>query len=189
MRLTQLVVPFIHPLLWSTEIQLRRSVWNRIFCSPEFAFIYFRIPKSANSTVALTLAQCMGSGLSPADDMTGARSKDFGNRFLESKIFFPHQLDRYFTFTFVRNPFTRVLSAYLDKVATRTAKFQKALGLNDEEVSFSRFLERLNDGYLMKNVHWAPQVALLPVEPRRLSFLGHVENIDTDTPEDSNRII
>src|SRR5437868_13765967 len=84
MRVTQLVVPFIHPLLWSTAIQLRRSVRNRIFCSPEFEFIYFRIPKSANSTVALTLAQRLGLGLSPADDVPGARSKDLGKRFLES---------------------------------------------------------------------------------------------------------
>jgi hypothetical protein len=180
------VTPYVHPLLWSTELQLKRSVWGRIFCSPEFGFVYFRVPKSASSTIALTLAHRMG--VSDASDLTGARSKKVGKKLLQASFLFPHRLDRTFTFTFVRNPFTRVLSAYLDKIATRTTKFQKILGLDDRAISFREFLERLDDGYLMKNVHWAPQSGLIPIAPGQLSFLGRVETIEPDLCEVMERI-
>src|SRR5439155_25103731 len=109
-------------------------------------------------------------------------------KFRQASYLIPRRLDRAFTFSFVRNPFTRILSAFLDKIATRTPKFQKILGLDGQAISFREFLERLDDGYLMKNVHWAPQSELIPMAPGQLSFLGHVETIEPDLGEVMERI-
>jgi hypothetical protein len=186
MSLAKSIIPLFHPLLWSTSLPLRRSVSDRIFVSAEYKFIYFRVPKSANSTVALTLAKCMGA-LS-AHDMRGVASKKIGKKFLKSGIIFESQLARYFTFTFVRNPFARALSAYLDKIQPVSSRFRADLLLDETPTSFREFLERLADGFLMANVHWAPQSAVIPVHPSRLNFVGRVETLEEDLAEVLNRI-
>ncbi len=171
MRLIRSIASLIHPVLWSTDFQLRQNICNRIFCSPEHRFIYFRIPKSANSTITLTLVRSMEAGVN--GDQTGQQSKEVDQEFLQSGVIFPSQMERYFTFTFVRNPFTRVLSAYLDKVTSTNPKFKKLLWVDGRAISFRAFLERLDDGWLMKNVHWAPQSALIPLDAARLNFVRY----------------
>jgi len=189
MKIARRIVPIFHPFLWYTELGLRRVVWDRIFCSPEYRFIYFRVPKSANSTISLSLVRCMGGAITDDHDGTGARSKQLGRKFLSSGIIFQWQLPRFFSFTFIRNPFARVLSAYLDKIYSGDRKFLKGLDIEaDKRVTFRKFLEILEGGALMANIHWAPQSSVIPVHPSRLNFVGRVESIDQDLPAVLNRI-
>ena len=71
---------------------------------------------------------------------------------------------------FIRDPFARFLSAYLDKGRKRVSPF-------------SAFITRVERG--LKNVHWNPQCHLVdcPKWLPRLDFIGSVENIFEDTKE------
>ncbi len=93
----------------------------------------------------------------------------------------------------MRNPYTRVLSAYLDKIAAaesgRYAYVAASLGKTDiSEVSFPDFVGFLERGGLFSNVHWAPQTSILPIDTRLLSFIGKVENLEVDLARLINRI-
>ena len=85
---------------------------------------------------------------------------------------------RPYAFTVVRNPYSRVLSCYLDKIATPKRKFREHLDLDDRNLSLIDFLHRLNDGYLRADPHWAPQSELAPFP--WLDFVGRVESLNQD---------
>jgi hypothetical protein len=88
---------------------------------------------------------------------------------------------RIFTFSFVRNPYARVLSAYLDKIRRPSDQYRiefcRAHGLNaDSEITFYDFLSRIRpvpphelDG------HWRPQADNLLLGGLDIDFIGNVE--------------
>jgi hypothetical protein len=172
--------------------ELRYAVYRRYFFSSEFNFAYLRIPKSANSTVVMTLcfamAQKQGNALALDDGYEGSR---IAKRM--SKAGFPAFVLRQFTplrpyrFTFVRNPLTRILSCYLDKIAPPQEVYRNDLGLDMGPVSFRAFLERLGDGHLRSNAHWAPQSDL--IAPSGFDFIGLVEHLDRDLKKVISRVI
>jgi hypothetical protein len=79
-----------------------------------------------------------------------------------------------------------VLSAYLDKIAAaepgQYAYVAYATGRGSiTDVSFQDFVEFLERGGLFANAHWAPQTALIPVDPANdLAFIGHQEQLEAD---------
>lgn len=167
----------IHPIVRAVPRELRAAVFDRIFHSQKHNFVYFRVPKAANSTIMLTLAKAMdGESL----DAKGAAAKQSGKRNLKLSLMSREKLDRCYKFTFVRNPYSRVLSAYLDKVAIVKPKLRGFLGLDDRDISFLEFLQRLDDGYLTANIHWAPQHYVVALHPSRLDFVGHTETLADD---------
>lgn len=170
----------IHPLLLRTDPQLKMIIWKHIYCVPPFEFVYFRVPKAANSTITAALHMNL-----PAADRA-RKDKRAGQQFGRSGIWTMRQLERKFTFTFVRNPFVRVLSCYLDKVAEGNPKFTSLLG--GDVIDFGAFLSKLEAGALRTNGHWAPQAELIPVAPEKLAFIGRVESIGTDLPAVLTRI-
>ena len=94
--------------------------------------------------------------------------------------------DREFVFTFVRNPFVRVLSAYLNQIVNHRNKdhwgrFSTNHGLGDEPVSFHDFLRLLaespHDGM---DPHWRPQYCSLAPALIPYDFVGTVENLNHD---------
>ena len=171
-----------HPLLASIAPEIRSSVAKRFCHLPSApgreAFTYLRIPKSANSTTVRTLSLHAFGEAGIAGDPSGSKAKS-RLRNLPS----PDAMARSFSFTFVRDPAARVLSAYLDKA--HNAAWQKKFGLSDtrepgKPVAFSAFLERLEDGLLHKDLHWIPQTAMMPDEGRAFGFIGRVESLDAD---------
>ncbi|MEF8792416.1 sulfotransferase family protein [Thiohalorhabdus sp.] len=184
-----------HPLARGIDPRVRVEwVTRRAAINPARRYCYFRLPKCANSTVIKTLFRydpTLEEGPVSADVHT--MKKRFSGLF-RARVWTPRQLTaNYFCFSVVRNPYTRVLSAYLDKIAAaeagqygfvaRSAGFEEARG-----VSFSRFVSFLESGGLYANPHWAPQVALLPVEPSGLAFLGRVESLDEDLGKLADRL-
>jgi hypothetical protein len=94
----------------------------------------------------------------------------------------------FFVFTFCRNPFTRVLSAYLDRIVGRDESFymlQRKMGFGDEtEVTFPVFLEMLGeDGILDLDTHWKPQYRNIGHGYYDFSFIGRFESFQTEFPE------
>jgi hypothetical protein len=179
------LIASVHPLVRNVPPPLRGAVFDRIFYSARHKFVYFRVPKAANSTIMLSLANAMEAR---AADDRGSAAKAAGKQNLKLPLAFESTLAGCYKFTFVRNPFSRVLSAYLDKVVSGNPKIRRYLGTDDRAFSFLEFLKRLEDGYLTANVHWAPQSIIVTLPPERLDFVGRVETLEADLRQVMSRV-
>lgn len=166
----------------SLPFELRFAVYRRYFYSSKYRFAYLRIPKSANSTVVMTLCEAMarheGSVLDLGRGFDGSQMA----KKMAKQGFYPFIVNELrgaatFRFTFVRNPFTRILSAYLDKIAQPQAVFLGDLGIEQQRpLTFLEFLQRLDQGFLNANAHWAPQAVMF--NPATFDFIGRVETLE-----------
>jgi len=158
----------------------------RIAVSIANRFVFYRVPKVANSTILLTLARHDPHIQSSWHniDVTTLKKQLYWRPDEIGVVRSSLALRSYFRFAFVRNPYTRVLSAYLDKVANtnnprsakRASRIRASLGLSVREpVSFGHFVCYLAQDGLDKNVHWAPQVDMLP---DKLDFVGKFESLE-----------
>ncbi|MCP1673961.1 hypothetical protein J2T57_001060 [Natronocella acetinitrilica] len=197
MHLRRTISEHLNPLLSTLDGRVaRHRVDPRILVSEPQGFVFYRIPKAGHSTVGNTLlhydpsvTDAQRSELSAAGDKIGVylRPREIGIR--RSRIAWR----KYFLFTFVRNPFHRTLSAYLDKVVRDRPPAAKNLGNSPTRddgsvIGFSEFLDQLEQGALYTGPHWAPQVSLLPKDRSRLNFIGRLERIDADLPRLVNEL-
>lgn len=142
----------------------------------EVGSFFSRVPKSANSFVLLELFKLRSSEeliqqvvkkqyVKPSE-MTQEQVADF---------------ERLFKFTFVRNPYTRTLSAYLDKII-RLEKPIKQIS-RKRLPTFSEFCDYLDTGGgLHENIHWAPQTSIILLPAEKFDYIGRIENMDRDLP-------
>jgi len=89
-----------------------------------------------------------------------------------------------FKFAFVRNPWARLVSAYLNKCLTRNEISERVLVAADEggnapEMTFRQFVAVLVDGNPRKfDVHWRPQYKFL--RDHQFDFIGRIERLEED---------
>jgi hypothetical protein len=175
--------PFYQRYPYGGKLKILTADRQGLF-DPDHEFFYNRIAKSANSTVTINLAQLK---FRENFELPGAKK-----RLLQSDILRPSQLtidqvdsiSNVFTFTFVRNPYSRVLSAYLDKVATG----KKNAGKDGSIPTFGEFCDLLEDGWLYADLHWAPQMSSLVMPACEFDFIGRVENFEQDFQKVWDRI-
>lgn len=174
----------------SVSLRVAAQVDRRVAISREKRFIYFRVPKAANSTVTATLYRRLTGeehdpmGTSRRIRRYFARAHTLTSRELENLR------ERFYLFSFVRDPFARLLSAYLEKVRLAPPEFRaKRLVYRhhrrplDQDVTFLEFCTFVDEGGLLADAHWYPQVTFLPVGIDALHFLGRVENLHGDLRE------
>ncbi|MDZ7747947.1 MAG: sulfotransferase family 2 domain-containing protein [Halofilum sp. (in: g-proteobacteria)] len=109
-RLAPRLRPFYRRFPFTSPVSIR-SADARGCVDLDLGVFYNRVPKAANSTVIVNLArERFGEDIpSKTAKRLFRRPAELARRELE-------RFDELFRFTFVRNPYTRVLSAYLDKV-------------------------------------------------------------------------
>lgn len=99
----------------------------------------------------------------------------------------------WFRFSFVRNPYSRALSCYLEKIAgeqyLRDMRLPKLGFEPTDDVSFVDFLRRVAEQQPRQmDAHWAPQAHLL--SPRRVDydFFGRFEYFQADVSRIAERL-
>jgi len=155
-----------------------RSADDRGMVDMELGFFCNRVPKAANSTVVTNLAR-----LKFGRDID---SPDAKRMFTTPARLSKADVERFpslFKFTVVRNPYTRTLSAYLDKIERRALRAGK-------ESSFRDFLLQAKSQrrFLFSNAHWAPQSSLMLIPVEQFDFIGKVESLSDDLAEITRRI-
>ena len=129
---------------------------------PSLKAIYVRNPKCASNSIQKYLTDAGGAD--------ARKRQEYPLPILVNS--------RYFVFSFVRNPWERLLSAWLSKI--REGSF---LGLADHELTFVELvscLENLRaDGkFDSVNMHLRPQTTILSIA--ELDFVGRVESLEQD---------
>lgn len=175
-----------NPLLRTLDGRVQRwRVNSRISISQPNRFVFYRIPKAGHSTVGRTLAYYdphLDEERQREVHEKGGKSSPYRHPRDAGFMTSLKAWRRFYCFTFVRNPFRRILSAHLDKIV-RGKPPTKNLGperMEGEELTFHDFLDQISGTALFHGPHWAPQVALLPANRHRLDFIGHLESIDHD---------
>ncbi|MFD1510552.1 sulfotransferase family protein [Lacimonas salitolerans] len=91
----------------------------------------------------------------------------------------------YRRFSFVRNPFARLLSGYLDKLVTNEFERQRHLPMMgfapDSKPTLVEFLERLvKKSDAERDIHFATQSSLLMVDAVEYDYIGRFEGFKED---------
>lgn len=113
--------------------------------------IYYDVPKCASSTIRQTLFG--------GDNRYSLRNPK-------------HKLSEYFKFTFIRNPWDRMVSNWL-MFHQQSFRVRQLRSMTDEDLTeFGRFVEFARRH---PNHHWMPQSLFLPGP---LDFVGRLEEFD-----------
>ncbi len=143
----------------------------------EYGAIFIHIPKAAGTSIYTSLFGTLGGG-----HMSAKRYKI---------MFGPMKFNAYYKFTFVRNPYDRVLSAY---------NFLKKGGMNSYDkkfadtniIQYKNFDDFVINGLNVKKdiqnwIHFVPQYKFLMIDNDINGiFIGKLENIDQDFKYISN---
>lgn len=178
-----------------------RYFWpeNSYIVNHEYKFIFCPIPKNASTTLKRLVLQLEGVDVSLKQDRsrinTHARVNDLtlGRMSLFNSVECLNDPE-YFKFTFVRNPWERLVSAFYSKfvklspekqpnfvrhVIENIYSYENALADYKKSISFKQFVEylaRTDDQNL--NEHWKPQASFLSnVE---FTFIGRMEKFPED---------
>ncbi len=167
-----------------------RSVLSAFRLSNAHDYIYVNNPKCACTTIKTVLWQ------NEVYQKTGAIEEVRIPRGVENMPF-DNTLDAiqpqkpYFCFSIVRNPFVRVLSAFLNKFPNIHSQNRARLqflgrhGLADDtDVSFEQFVDLIcTENPARLNVHWRPQHMLLGPSLLQPLYIGHLERFGDDMPD------
>lgn len=129
-------------------------------------YVYYSVPKTATTSIKKYLEKYT--------------SIDIGSFALENgyNIEYNNEWNNYYQFAFVRNPWDRVLSCFLDKTKQCIGK---SWALEYYKIyydcSFEEFIEQLNGKNIVYDGHLMPQTMLIN---NHVNFIGKFENLNQD---------
>ncbi|ADH85685.1 sulfotransferase family 2 domain-containing protein [Desulfurivibrio alkaliphilus] len=169
---------------WSRSFNFNPQNNGNVAVYPAAGIIYNRIKKSGNSSVLLFLQDALeekkdwteGRYHEQKRRATGNTVTPFG---LRAKEIF--NLKKYYSFTIMRNPYSRCLSAFLQKVAAGKERYRGVAGFGQNDAAgFESFVAFLENGGLYYNKHWWPQVDLLFWPPEYFFYIGKLERLEEE---------
>jgi hypothetical protein len=127
--------------------------YSFVYVHEEAEVVYFDVPKCASTTIRFELFD--------NDNAFSLRNPR-------------HSLEQYLTFTFVRNPWDRLVSTW-QMFTTDPRRVRQLQSMTDEDLSaFEAFVDFARD---VPNHHWQRQVLFLP---ERVDVVGRLETFDDD---------
>ncbi|MCG5533625.1 sulfotransferase family protein [Halorhodospira sp. 9621] len=162
-----------------------RKADTRGMVQRDLRFFYNRVPKAANTTIMHTLADALGL----PDKQRATIDDQFRRPSQLSDRQVSELLQNGFKFTFVRNPYTRVLSAYLDKIVNGPRCPRHLRHTDGSAPTFVEFCRHLERGAIYKDPHWIPQCWLLLLPPEAFDFIGKIECLETDLEQVYQRVV
>ena len=164
-----------------------------LLCSSKYEFIFVRNLKVASSTIVQNLYRLVAGRYPDSSRKIFERNKRLFPSFLfdggEQNLVQLLAARRYFTFTFVRNPYTKILSAYLFLIENVNERSERAVQIESQlgvpelyELTFLEFLLRVRETAPNEmNGHWRPQWLSLGLNKKmQYDFIGRFEHLDRD---------
>ena len=130
---------------------------------------------------------------------TGIKITEYVKILDENNFQFTSEIKNYFKFTFVRNPWERVVSSYMEKFRNvHGITYPNAKKINDTiEIIPKKYFDRngviLFDGfvdilyrglksskYTKFDIHWMPQYIISDMYVKNYDFVGKLENFESD---------
>ncbi len=145
-------------------------------------YIYIEVPKVACTTIKRVLQDGEPGVSHPIPRDVHDRGISALARPGEDAVWYLSALraPEIFTFAFVRNPYTRALSCYLDKFVenpSERARLAPELGLPDETPDFGTYLAAVHaQPPEAWEIHWASQTSLIRPDRIAYDYLGRFEN-------------
>ena len=153
---------------------VNRKALRRLAFYPGLNLAFNRVKKNANSALVLLLHEMQTGQVGQSDS-----AKDATPNFFDLPSSEIERLADYAVFVTIRNPYSRVLSAFLDKF--RFDAYRKKHGAFDlTPDGFDAFLRWLDAGGLPRDAHWAPQVNLLALPLDRYDAVLRFESLRDD---------
>jgi len=149
--------------------QLKNTKWlsNQITFSENRKFIYMKLAKNAGTSIfRKTIQKEIPDAWIKNDNVVNFEL--WLNNLTDEEV-----LNDYFTFTFVRNPFDRIVSAYVHII----------LGNQQRDWSFKEFVKYnlLDDAGYPLNEHWLPQHLHTYCDDKCfMDYIGNVETLEDD---------
>ncbi|GAB3734947.1 hypothetical protein GCM10028862_18360 [Luteimonas pelagia] len=172
---------------------------NNTNISLRHRYVYFAVDKVANSSIKNSLFEIEYAPV-------GKKTVTLYDK-RSSPLLSPYQLPiellrdvlnsgNYFRFAFVRNPYSRLLSCYLDRILTASSKprrqlnaFIKRKGGQIDDVSFEAFIEAIcEQSSNAQNSHWRVQADDILHGEVEFDFIGKFERLWQDMAIVSSRI-
>ncbi len=167
----------------------RRRVNYVTHISRRHQCVFVEVPKAGCSVVkrVLQYSEVDGQGIDPEasvhDRSLSPLAAPISDGFDLDEIF--GEQSPWFRFSFVRNPYSRALSCYLEKIAgeqwLRDLRLPE-LGFDPhDDVSFTDFLTKVAEQEPREmDIHWAPQHHILSLRRVRYGYLGRFEFFQQD---------
>ena len=178
------------------EKHLKWLIRRGSYVSEKHKICYIKIPKAACTTMAVSMYYAEGVDLPPA--LAGIHLRS-GNPDEHVRTIQTSSMDimeifegkDWFRFSFVRNPYDRLISAYKNKILQRIANFEvfkekvkSGLSWYEEAnavLSFHDFATYVcNQPNSGRDMHWKTQFSILRPLHINYQFIGRFENFSQD---------
>lgn len=162
--------------------------------SERFRYCYINNPKCASTGIlrALQLAEVDGDDAKLPSDAHDRSQSPLLN--FDTCSAAPDEvMTDFFVFSYVRNPYTRVLSAYIDKIEQEEPeriRLLPTLGLDPAStptfLEFLQAVQKQRDDW--RDIHWSTQSRLMQINTIKYRFIGRFEYFAESFPKLLDRL-